>query len=113
MVGDDDADTAAAEDSLRAELAGLPIYSIDQPQRLAPDGTRTGGLPELGVLLLTIANNADTVLSVFAVIRGWFNRRRGGRLEVRIGEHELILDAATGRQQEELVKLFVEQVRRG
>ena len=59
MVGDDDADTAAAEDSLRAELVGLPIDSIEQPLRLAPDGTRTVGLPELGVLLLTIANNAE------------------------------------------------------
>ncbi|SCG63018.1 hypothetical protein [Micromonospora humi] len=111
---DDDADTTEeAAHRLRRELHQLDaVRSVRQAESatVAPDGSRAGELAELGTLLAVLAAQADLVAGVLRVVGEWQRRRGRGRVEVRIGEHELIIDDATADEQRRLIEAFVDRV---
>ncbi|MCZ7439241.1 hypothetical protein O7598_22725 [Micromonospora sp. WMMC241] len=111
---DDDADTTEeATHRLRLELHQLDaVRSVRQPESatVAPDGSRAGELAELGTLLAVLAAQADLVAGVLRLVGEWQRRRGRGRVEVRIGEHELIVDDATADEQRRLIEAFIDRV---
>lgn len=112
-VDDDDEAIEEAAHRLRRELHQLDGVRSVEPAKsatVAPDGARAGELAELGTLLAALAAQADLVAGVLRVVGDWQRRRGRGRVEVRIGEHELVLDNATADEQRRLVAAFIDRV---
>ncbi|MEV0002008.1 hypothetical protein AB0H28_06920 [Micromonospora sp. NPDC050980] len=110
---DDDDATEAATHRLRRELHQLDgVRSVRAATSAtpAPDGARAGELAELGTLLATLAAQAGLVAGVLRAVGDWQRRRGRGRVEVRLGEHELVLDNATADEQRRLVEAFLDRV---
>ncbi|MFG1672748.1 hypothetical protein [Micromonospora sp. NPDC049282] len=115
LVTVDDDDDAIEESAHRLrrelhQLDGVRSVGPAESATVAPDGARAGELAELGTLLATLAAQADLVAGVLRVVGDWQRRRGRGRVEVRIGEHELVLDNATADDQRRLIEAFIDRV---
>ncbi|QLQ39775.1 effector-associated constant component EACC1 [Micromonospora robiginosa] len=115
LVTLDDDDDAAEEAThrLRRELQQLDGVRSVRPAEsvtVAPDGARAGELAELGTLLAALAAHAGLVVGVLRAVGDWQRRRGRGRVEVRIGDDELVLDSATADEQRRLIEVFVDRV---
>ncbi|MBY8870910.1 hypothetical protein K7640_03520 [Micromonospora sp. PLK6-60] len=112
-IDDDEEATAAAAERLLRELRQSDdLASLRRAPRptAVPVGARSGELLELGTLLATLAAQPEVVAGVLAVVADWQRRRGRGRVEVRIGEHELILDNATADEQRRLTEAFIDRI---
>ncbi|MFI5833152.1 hypothetical protein ACIA5A_05690 [Micromonospora sp. NPDC051300] len=110
---DDEDSTEAATHRLHRELHQLDGVRSVRPAEsvtVAPDGARAGEVAELGTLLAALAAHAGLVAGVLRAVGDWQRRRGRGRVEVRIGEDELVLDSATADEQRRLIEVFVDRV---
>ncbi|WFE38899.1 hypothetical protein [Micromonospora sp. WMMD998] len=110
---DDNDSTEEASRRLRRELHQLDGVRSVRPATsatVAPDGARGGELVELGTLLAALAAQSDLVVDVLRVVGDWQRRRGRGRVEVRIGDNELVLENATPDEQRRLIEAFVDRV---
>ncbi|MDG4802400.1 hypothetical protein [Micromonospora sp. WMMD980] len=112
-IDDDDDATEEATHRLHRELRRLDGVRSVRPAEsatVAPDGARAGELAELGTLLAALTAQADLVVGVLGGVGEWQRRRGRGRVEVRIGEHELVVDRATADEQRRLIEAFVDRL---
>lgn len=111
-IDDDEVATEEAASLLLRELRPLDgIVSLRRASTtVAPGGARTGELVDLGALLAVLAAHGDLVSGVLTTAGAWLRRRGRGRVEVRIGEHHIILDNATADEQHRLTEAFIDRV---
>ncbi|WFE34211.1 hypothetical protein [Micromonospora sp. WMMD975] len=110
---DDNDSTEEATRRLHRELHQLDGVRSVHPATstaVAPDGARGGELVELGTLLAALTAQADLVVEVLRVVGDWQRRRGRGRVEVRIGDNELVLENATPDEQRRLIEAFIDRV---
>ncbi|MGY0231439.1 hypothetical protein [Longispora urticae] len=109
--GVDEGDTDDAVTGLLDELTLHPVEAVGRPSAGdAPDGTRAGELVALGGVLVTLASSPEVVTSVLSGLWGWLDRRGRGRIEIRIGEDQLIIDGTTRAERAQLIDAYVHKV---
>jgi hypothetical protein len=59
---------------------------------------------------VTLASSPEVVTSVLSGLWGWLDRRGRGRIEIRIGEDQLIIDGSTRAERAQLIDAYVDRV---
>ncbi len=111
-LDDDDADELGrVSASLRRQLLELDVRDVRPPSGgVAPDGARSPGLGEAGMLLVDLGKAGGSLLPLVTFLTGWISRRRGGtRVSVTVDGDTITLDAATAEQQAAALQLFLER----
>ena len=109
----DDADDAALDQlarQLRGQLLDLDVDAVDAlPSEEAPDGSKALDLVVIGGLLVKFG--PGVAAAVVNAVRAWVNRDGHRSVTMKIGDHEITLQAATAEQQEKLVEAWLADVR--
>ncbi|WP_199043977.1 hypothetical protein [Glycomyces salinus] len=102
-------DPEEVETALQYLIDDLTYYGIERVARpapaSAPAGTRSAGSVEVGALLLLLGTM--TVRELIRLLRDWLGRRRSGRIHLKIGDDEMILDAVSEKMQQEVSEAFI------
>jgi hypothetical protein len=109
----DDADDAALDQlarQLRGQLLDLDVDAVDAlPSEEAPDDSKALDLVVIGGLLVKFG--PGVAAAVVNAVRAWVNRDGHRSVTMKIGDHEITLQAATAEQQEKLVEAWLADVR--
>lgn len=112
-VTDDDATaTEQAVGLLLRELQGVDgLESVARASTaVAPSGARSGPLIELGTLVAVFTAHRELISGVLVNVSAWLRRRGRGRVEVKIGEDQLIIDLATADEQRRITDAFIDRM---
>ncbi len=118
-LAEDDADDqrlAMLAAYLRTEVLRLDVEDVTALSAgQAPPGAKGSALADIGGLLVTLGQSADSLRSVIAAIQAWLPRGLGRARSVRIeiDGDELVLTDATRTDQAQLVALFINRHGRG
>ena len=109
----DDADDAALDQlarQLRGQLLDLDVDAVEAlPSEEAPDDSKALDLVVVGGLLVKFG--PGVAAAVANAVRAWVNRGGHRSVTMKIGDHEITLQAATAEQQEKLVEAWLADVR--
>lgn len=109
----DDADDAALDQlarQLRGQLLDLDVDAVEAlPSEEAPDDSKALDLVVVGGLLVKFG--PGVAAAVVNAVRAWVNRDGHRSVTMKIGDHEITLQAATAEQQEKLVEAWLADVR--
>jgi hypothetical protein len=108
----DDADDAALDQlarQLRGQLLDLDVDAVEAlPSGEAADDSKALDLVVVGGLLVRFGPGIAS--AVVNAVRAWVDRDGKRSVTMKIGEHEITLQAATAEQQEKLVEAWLADV---
>lgn len=95
---------------LRAELTQLDVEAVVPASTASePDGAKGVGV-DWGALLVTLSAAGGVFTSLIAVVQDWLARHASAqRITMTIDNDTIILDRASMREREELIKVWVRQ----
>ncbi|GAA4830215.1 hypothetical protein [Kitasatospora terrestris] len=94
-------------ESLLEELHQLPLLHLEHaPAPLAPHGTRAADTTLYSSLILSLAG-APAVRSLILLVQDWLARRTSGKVTLRIGDNELILESGSPAERRRNVEAFL------
>jgi hypothetical protein len=109
----DDVDAAALDQlarQLRGQLLDLDVDAVEPlPSGEAADDSKALDLMVVGGLLVKFG--PGVAAAVANAVRAWVNRDGHRSVTMKIGDHEITLQAATAEQQEKLVEAWLTDVR--
>jgi hypothetical protein len=108
----DDADDAALDQlarQLRGQLLDLDVDAVEAlPSGEGADDSKALDLVVVGGLLVRFG--PGVAAAVVNAVRAWVGRDGKRSVTMKIGEHEITLQAATAEQQEKLVEAWLADV---
>lgn len=110
-VHEDDADDQHVEtltSNLRDALLDLDVESVDKVSGApAPEGSKGGGLLEIGSLLTTLIATPALLTSVVDLVRTWLGGRDGRSVTMKVGDDEIEIKGVSDDAERELVSSWV------
>jgi len=104
----EDADTEELADltyQLREELLELDVEAVEQPAGQAPEGTKAGGVLELGSLIVSLGGAAISAL--IPVIQAWLKRSEARSVVMEIDGDKIEVRGASSEAERLLVNDWI------
>lgn len=110
-LSDPGAEPGELDDATVSLLEELRLVDVDRLERAtepAPPGTRAPDAQTVDTLV-ALVSSPMMLQGMVDVVRSWLTRRDRGAVEIKIGMDSLKVSAATGEQQADLVRAFLDR----
>ncbi len=95
---------------LRQELLALDVEDVRQPTIAeAPSGAKSGGIVELGTLLVTLVKSGGLLSQIGEMVRSWVTRDERLTVSLEVGDAKIVVSGASEQERRQLIDAWVQR----